>query len=237
MTRTRGPNGNRTATRPLVRLARRTIRGWITPCPGGTRVRKPQRRPRPTCPFTRPAARRRERRVQEVAHHVHPRRYQRLRSDRSPVAQGPHRACPGRRGGRRQRPRRCRDERAAVQARLDVRHLSRATFKPAIPRSSSTDARSRSSPNGTRPPCRGAISGSTSSSRAPASSPTRRRPARTSTRVRRRSSSAPRPRARTSRSSSASTRTATTREPTTSSATRAARRTASRRPPRSSTTS
>ena len=50
-------------------------------------------------------------------------RNQRLRADRPPVAQGAHRADPGRRGRRGQRPRRHVDERAAVQARLDVRRL------------------------------------------------------------------------------------------------------------------
>ena len=72
-------------------------------------------------------------------------------------------------------------------------------------RSSSTGARSRSSPRRTRRRCRGATSASTSSSSRPASSPTRRRPGPTSTPAPGRSSSAPRRRARTSRSSSAST--------------------------------
>ena len=53
------------------------------------------------------------------------RRDQRLRPDRPPVAQGAHRARPGRRGRRGQRPGRHRAQRAPVQARLDVRRLSR----------------------------------------------------------------------------------------------------------------
>ena len=74
--------------------------------------------------FSRPARRAGAQPLQEVPHHGHPRRHQRLRPDRSPVAQGADRARPGRRGGRRQRPGRRRDERPPVQARLDLRDLS-----------------------------------------------------------------------------------------------------------------
>ena len=59
-----------------------------------------------------------------------------------------------------------------------------------LARSSSTAARSRSSPRRTRPTCRGATSASTSCSSRPASSPTPRRPGPTSRPAPRRSSSA-----------------------------------------------
>ena len=87
-------------------------------------------------------------------------------------------------------------------------------------RSSSTAARSRSSPSRTRPHLPwGDLGVDIVLESHRHLHRRRRRPRRTSTPAPRRSSSAPRPRTRTSRSSSASTRTATTRRPTTSSAT------------------
>ena len=143
-------------------------------------ARRP-RRPRPIVVVRSDVHRRvrptrRARRAQEVPHHGHPRRHQRLRPDRPPVAQGAHRARPGRRGRRGQRPRRRRDERAAVQARLDLRRLPGRGRAPATRRSSSTAARSRSSPRRTRPPAVGRPRRRHRPRDRPASSPTRRRP-------------------------------------------------------------
>ena len=95
--------------------------------PGGATDRPSGHRSRlraPTCPFTRPASAGRNP-TRRIPNHGNPGRHQRLRPDRSPVAQGPHRARPRRRGRGGQRPRRHEHERAAVQARLDVRRLSR----------------------------------------------------------------------------------------------------------------
>ena len=78
--------------------------------------------------------------------------------------------APRRRGRRRQRPRRRRDERAAVQARLDLRGLRRRR-PPRRPRSSSTVGEIKILAEKDPAACRGSDLGSTSSSSRPASSP------------------------------------------------------------------
>ena len=71
---------------------------------------------------------------------------------------------PGGRGRRRQRPRRHRDQRAAVQARLDLRRATRAPSSTPTTRSSSTARRSRCSRSRTRRSCPGRTWASTSCS-------------------------------------------------------------------------